>query len=67
MQIRSKERGNKCSIYLPADIYKRLSALVSQGAYASHVVTVSLRASLPEIEREIKRQIAAERRGKQNG
>jgi len=61
MEIRTKQRGVKASIYFRADIHKRLTALVEQGAYASAVVDQCLRKSLPTVEREMKKLAAGKR------
>lgn len=62
MEIRTKQRGARASIYFRADIHKRLTKLVEQGAYASAIVDQCMRESLPTVEREMKRQKTAGKR-----
>ena len=62
MQVKTRIRGGRINVYLPHDIYQRVIKLTEQGAYASSVVTNSLRASLPEIEREMKKQTTSAKR-----
>jgi hypothetical protein len=66
MEIKTREvRGDRVSVYLPADVRQRLLALVEQGAYASAVVTACMRESLPTVERAMKRKTAAEKKNQQ--
>jgi hypothetical protein len=65
MKIKAKVRGGRLTVYLPHNVYQRVTQLISQGAYASGVVTTCLEKSLPSVEREMKRQTAAEKRNQQ--
>lgn len=52
MRFKSKVRGANKNIYFSADLVQRLNSLVEQGAYASEIVNVCVRAHLPEIEKQ---------------